>query len=122
MPRPSSPHSPGAAPAFGRHCALGREQALVTDRLQQRTAQRQLLARRLPDGAVTDLTDAQLDVLIDAGYIRDCFLDVLQREDLLNPPFKPAVTNLLLHNCGPVPSLLQTSSLCNLSGAVVGSR
>ena len=56
----------------------------------------ELLAQWVPKDALGCITNEQMDALIAGGYVNMGRLVGLKREDLPNPPFKPAVQNLLL--------------------------
>ena len=72
----------------------------MADPERQRAALRKLLASRVPEEAASTFTNEQIDALLAAGYSNQTFLAGLQLEDLPNPPFLPAVRNLLLRTYG----------------------
>ena len=72
----------------------------MADPEQQRAALRSVLAKRVPEEAASTFADEQIDALLDNGYHNETFLAGLQLGDLPNPPFLPAVRNLLLRTYG----------------------
>ena len=68
----------------------------MADRQEERAILRSLLSQRIPEEADIALTDVQVDTLLDAGYTNETLLAGLQREDLPESTFLPAVRNLLL--------------------------